>query len=86
MIFGKVDALDANGNVRVSWNQAMFKSATNDINGYVIVPGFTIQSRTDNRGMDEPTHVKAIYTDGFIFYNSNGYTTCGTYVAFGKKV
>ncbi len=86
MIFGKVDSLDTNGNVRVSWGQAMFKSASDDVNGYVIVPGFTIQSRTDNRGMDEPTHVKEIYTDGFIFYNSNGYTTCGTYVAFGRKV
>lgn len=87
IIFGRVDALDANGNVRVSWDQAMFKSSkfhSND--GYTIVPGFTIQTRTDNRGMDEPTHIKDIYTDGFIFYNSNGYCTTGTYVAFGKKV
>lgn len=86
-IFGKVDSLDANGNVNVSWGQAMFKSATFSSNeGYVIVPGFTIQTRTDNRGMDEPTHIKSISTDGFVFYNSNGYTTTGTYVAFGKKI
>lgn len=87
LIFGKVDSLDANGNVSVSWGQAMFKKASfHDKDGYVIVPGFTIQTRNDNRGMNEPTHIKSISTDGFIFYNSNGYTTTGTYVAFGKKV
>lgn len=86
-IFGKVDSLDANGNVTVSWGEAKFKSATFASNdGYVIVPGFTIQTRNDNRGMNEPTHIKSISTEGFIFYNSNGYTTTGTYVAFGKKV
>lgn len=87
IIFGKVDSLDANGNVKVSWDRAMFKSSTFHSNdGYVIVPGFTIQTRGDNRGMDEPTHVKDISTDGFTFYNSNGFTTTGTYVAFGKKI
>lgn len=87
IIFGRVDSLDANGDVSVSWGQAMFKSANfHSADGYTIIPGFTTQTRGDNRGMDEPTHIKKIYTDGFTFYDSNGYTTTGTYVAFGKKI
>ena len=87
IIFGRVDSLDANGDVSVKWDRAMFLSSEfHNSNGYTIVPGFTTQTRGDNRGMDEPTHIKKIYTNGFTFYDSNGYTTTGTYVAFGKKV
>lgn len=87
MIIGKVNQLDANGDVRVSWGQAMFQSAElHNAEGVIVVPSFTTQERSDNRGMDEPTHVKYVYTDGFVFYNSNGYTTTGTYIAFGKKI
>lgn len=85
-IFGRVNALEANSDVNVSWDRSVFKSAdffNND--AYTLITSFTTQTRTDNRGMDEPTHAKTLNTNGFVIYNSNGYTTSGTYMAFGKK-
>jgi len=55
------------------------------LDGYIIVPGFTTETRGDDRGMDEPAHVKSKTTSGFTFYNSNGFVVTGTYIAIGKK-
>jgi hypothetical protein len=35
--------------------------------------------------MDEPCHIMKVGVNGFVMYNSNGYTVTGTYLVIGEK-
>ncbi|MBR1984501.1 MAG: collagen-like protein [Clostridia bacterium] len=83
IIYGSVDALEQNYNIYIDWGKKMFKNA--GLDGYVIIPSFTTETRGDDRGMDEPCHIKKKDTNGFTFYNSNGFVVTGTYIAIGEK-
>ncbi|MGN1221779.1 MAG: hypothetical protein ACI4TT_00930, partial [Christensenellales bacterium] len=83
VIYGSIDALEQNYNIYIDWGKNMFKNA--GLDGYVIIPSFTTETRGDDRGMDEPCHVKTKGTSGFTIYNSNGYVVTGTYIAIGEK-
>ena len=83
VIYGSIDALEQNYNIYIDWGKKMFANA--GLNGYVIVPSFTTETRGDDRGMNEPCHVKTKTTNGFTIYNSNGFVVTGTYIAIGKK-
>ena len=83
IVYGCVENLEQNFDTWVGWGKNLFKNG--GTNGYVIIPGFTIENRSDGRGMDEPVHVKGKAQNGFTFYNSNGYTATGTYIAIGLK-
>ena len=83
VVYGSIDALEQNYNTYIDWGKQMFKNA--GLDGYVIIPSFTTETRGDDRGMDEPCHVKTKGTSGFTIYNSNGYVVTGTYIAIGEK-
>lgn len=83
VVYGSIDALEQNYNIYIDWGKNMFKNA--GLDGYVIIPSFTTETRGDDRGMDEPCHVKTKGTSGFTIYNSNGYVVTGTYIAIGEK-
>lgn len=83
IVYGSVDALEQNYNTYIDWGRQMFKNT--GLDGYVIIPSFTTETRSDDRGMDEPCHVKTKGTSGFTIYNSNGFCVTGTYIAIGEK-
>ncbi|MDD3862261.1 MAG: hypothetical protein PHV79_00180 [Clostridia bacterium] len=83
VIYGCVDALEQNYNTPINWGKQMFAKA--GLNGYILVPSFTTETRSDDRGMDKQAHAKGKTTSGFTFYNSNGFVVTGTYIAIGKK-
>lgn len=82
MIYGTINALEANTNTAVNWETTLLNSASLD--KAVFIPSFTTQTRSDDRGMDEPCHIKGVSTSGFTIYNSNGYTVTGTYLVIGE--
>lgn len=85
LIYGTINALEANQPTAVSWGQQLLKLVSLD--KAVFIPSFTTQTRTNpnDRGMDEPCHIMQVDTDKFVIYNSNGYTVTGTYLVIGEK-
>ena len=85
MIYGTVNALEANTPTTVTWGSNLLKASSLD--KAVFIPSFTTQTRSNpnDRGMDEPCHIMKVGVNGFVIYNSNGYTVTGTYLVIGEK-
>lgn len=85
-IFGRVNAVESSKDIDVSWNGSKFKSADMfSADGYTIIGGTTLQTRSDNYIPDAVEVIKRTYTNKFVLRHSGNRTRTMTYVAFGKK-
>ena len=85
-IFGRVNAVETDKDVNVSWNGNKFKSADMfSADGYTIVGGTTLQTRTDSYVPESVEVIKRTSRSGFTLSHKGKRTRTMTYVAFGKK-
>ena len=85
MIYGTVNAMEANTNTTVTWGDNLLKASSLD--KAVFIPSFTTQTRTNpnDNNMGEPCYIKQVGVNGFVMFNSNVYTVTGTYLVIGEK-
>ena len=85
-MFGRVNAVESDTDVEVPWNVKKFKSADMfSEDGYTIIGGTTLQTRSDSYVPDTVEVIKRTYTTGFVLRHNGNKTRTMTYVAFGKK-